>query len=169
MLDFIALALAALLMQYVSSTLGMGYGTILVPSLIIAGLPAKEVIPAVVISQLVGNSLLPLLHHRAGNIDFGFKSRSTRVSIYLGFSGVLSSSVAAVLVPDVPEALLKAYMAILLTSLGIITAFGLSAKEDREDCGFRKLAFLSLVASFNKGLMGWVRSTNYCWPNISWP
>ncbi len=154
MIGFIALALAALLMQYVSSTLGMGYGTVLAPSLIIAGFPVKEVVPAVVISQLAGNSLLPLLHHRAGNVDFGVGSRSTRVSIYLGFGGALGSFVAAALVPEVPEAFLKAYMAVLLTSLGLITALGLSAEKVRKDGEFRKLAFLSLAASFNKGLTG---------------
>ena len=79
MLGAVVLALTALLPQYVSSILGMGYGSALAPLLNIISFPVKEVVPAVVISQLAGNSLPPILHHKVGNADFRIGGESMHI------------------------------------------------------------------------------------------
>ncbi|GAI88319.1 unnamed protein product, partial [marine sediment metagenome] len=49
----ITLSIIALLCEYVDSTLGMGYGTALTPVLLLFGFTPMQIIPAVLLSELL--------------------------------------------------------------------------------------------------------------------
>ncbi len=153
-LETIVLAVAAFALQYFSGSIGMGYGTILAPLLVIAGFDVKEVVPAVVISQLLGNTLLSVLHHRWGNADFSWGSKDSLAGLMLGAAGGVGAFTAAALIPAVPEDFLKAYMAAMMASLGIAVLVRSRRKASFKRGGLGKLAALSAFASFNKGLTG---------------
>jgi uncharacterized membrane protein YfcA len=55
------------------ASIGMGYGTTLTPILLIVGFPPLEVVPAVLLGQLVGGTVGGLAYHRLGNINLDFR------------------------------------------------------------------------------------------------
>ena len=61
--------LAALGCEYLDSSLGMGYGTTLTPLLMLAGYAPLEIVPAVLLSELLTGLAAGAMHHRDGNID----------------------------------------------------------------------------------------------------
>ena len=60
----------AFLAEYVDSALGMGYGTTLTPILLMMGYEPMQVVPAVLLSELVTGLLAAMAHHVAGNANF---------------------------------------------------------------------------------------------------
>ena len=66
----IALSFIALSAEYMDSTIGMGYGTTLTPILLLFGYEPMQVVPAVLISELVTGLLAGFTHHSVGNVDF---------------------------------------------------------------------------------------------------
>ena len=61
---FAAVALIALAFQYMSVSMGLGYGTVLTPVLLIIGFAPLQVVPAVLLSQFAGGVIGGVTHHR---------------------------------------------------------------------------------------------------------
>jgi len=53
-LTAIMVTLSSFVMEVVDAAMGMGYGTILTPVLLMVGFDPLQVVPAVLVSQLVG-------------------------------------------------------------------------------------------------------------------
>ena len=66
----LGIMILAFICEYMDSTLGMGYGTTLAPILLIVGYEPLQVVPAVLISELISGLLAGVLHHREGNVNF---------------------------------------------------------------------------------------------------
>ncbi|MBA3064617.1 sulfite exporter TauE/SafE family protein, partial [Candidatus Woesearchaeota archaeon] len=66
----ITIAIIAFFAEYIDSTLGMGYGTILTPLLLLFGFNPLQVVPAVLLSELITGLLAGFTHHKAGNVNF---------------------------------------------------------------------------------------------------
>ncbi|MCK4232918.1 hypothetical protein KAX75_00695, partial [candidate division WOR-3 bacterium] len=60
---FIFIAALAFCCEYIDSSLGMGYGTILSPVLIIMGFDPLIVVPSILLSQAVGGFTASIFHH----------------------------------------------------------------------------------------------------------
>jgi len=65
----IAIAAVSFAAEYVDSILGMGYGTTLTPVLLLIGFAPLEVVPALLVSQLLAGLLSGSVHHSMGNVD----------------------------------------------------------------------------------------------------
>ncbi len=141
----------ALVTQYVSGVIGMGYGTILTPVLILLGVDPLNAISSVVASQLAGNSVLSLMHHRFGNADLRPGGEESRRAIILGVSGIVGPLVAVILMLHMPVNLLKAYVAILMLSMSALVVL---SRRVRVKYSTKKLFLIAAIASFNKGLTG---------------
>ncbi|RLF27648.1 MAG: hypothetical protein DRN14_05135 [Thermoplasmata archaeon] len=144
----IALALTT---QYVSGVIGMGYGTILTPVLILLGVNPHDAVSSVVVSQLVGNSVLSLMHHRFGNADLRPGGEESRRAMILGVSGIVGPFAAVFLMLRMPANLLKAYVAILMLSMSVLVVL---SRRVRVKYSTKKLFLIAVIASFNKGLTG---------------
>ena len=66
----ITLVICAFLCEYLDSTLGMGYGTTLTPVFMLMGFKPMQIVPAILLSELISGLLAGILHHREGNVDF---------------------------------------------------------------------------------------------------
>ena len=141
----------ALTTQYVSGVIGMGYGTILTPVLILLGVNPLNAVSSVVVSQLVGNSVLSLMHHRLGNADLRPGGEESKRAIILGVSGVVGPFAAVLLMLRMPASLLKAYVAILMLSMSVLVVL---SRRVRAKYSTKKLFLIAAIASFNKGLTG---------------
>jgi len=70
---FAVVALIAFSFQFMSVSMGLGYGTVLTPVLLIIGFAPLQVVPAVLLSQFVGGVIGGVAHHRVGNINLDFR------------------------------------------------------------------------------------------------
>ncbi|MGD9578839.1 MAG: TSUP family transporter, partial [Syntrophorhabdus sp.] len=66
----ISIILLAFFCEYLDSTLGMGYGTTLTPVLLLFGFTPLQVVPAILISELITGFMAGFFHHKVGNVNF---------------------------------------------------------------------------------------------------
>jgi len=162
------LVFVAFISEYVDSTIGMGYGTILAPVLLIAGFEPLAVVPAILLSELLSGLLAGASHHVFGNVNFSMSSnrsihkrkkfddgskRPRHLSVALviaGFSaiGVIAAVLLAVRLPTI---YLKIYIGsiVLLVGVAVILTRGHTFRFT-----WSKAIALGTLAAFNKGMSG---------------
>lgn len=141
----------AFLCELIDSSLGMGYGTILSPILLLMGFEALDIVPSLLFSECVTGITAALAHHRQRNVDFRSSSRDTRVALVLACCAVAGTIAAALLAARLSRRVLQVWIGILVlfTGLLILVAFNHTFRFT-----WRRIAVLGTVASFNKGLSG---------------
>ncbi|KAA0002756.1 MAG: sulfite exporter TauE/SafE family protein [Thermoplasmata archaeon] len=129
----------------VDTSLGMCYGTILSPILLIAGYKPAIVVPTVLFSQLIVDIGGGLTHTKVKN----FTRKDTKVALLVAipssimvFFGVFSNV-------NLPEMITKTYVAIVILLIGLLLLLGIKFRKTS-----KRLVFLSGLAGFNKGFMG---------------
>jgi uncharacterized membrane protein YfcA len=166
---FIGVAALALLCEYMDASLGMGYGTTLTPLLIIIGFAPLEVVPAVLLGQLVGGIVGGIAHHRVGNISLDFrrdeelikdrlrwlgylpKSTDAKVIFILVVCGVIGALVGVFSAVNISKVALTTYIGVMVLAIGII----ILARRRREgNISWKGLVGVGLLSSFNKGISG---------------
>ncbi|MFC1576733.1 sulfite exporter TauE/SafE family protein [Candidatus Omnitrophota bacterium] len=171
----VVIVTVAFFCEYMDSTLGMGYGTTLSPILLIAGYEPLQVVPAILISELISGLLAGILHHREGNVNF--KPRSMKISIVaekirsigwiksirkglpmdlkvallLAACSVAGTVVAVFLAINIPKFWVKIYIGVLVFMMGVIIIVCFNKKFK---FNWKKIVGLGMLASFNKGISG---------------
>ncbi len=153
-MDFLVIFLLAalsFLLEVVDASVGMGYGTLLTPVLLLLGFDSHQVVPAVLISQLAGDFLAAFFHHQFRNVNLSIGSRHLTVAVTLGALSLMGAVVAVVISAELPALFLNAYISILLIIAGVIVLVTRNKKY-----GFSWIRLLSLgsLAAFNKGISG---------------
>jgi uncharacterized protein len=174
-----AIVVIAFLCEYMDSTLGMGYGTTMTPVLMLFGFKPLEIVPAVLLSELVTGILAGILHHREGNVDFHFKvlnfqrirnslklpgpvnpdhhtygiqvSTHLKVVFLLLSATILGASSAVFTAKILPKQWTSLYISVMVIAMGvlILVCFNRQFKYS-----WKRIIGLGLLASFNKGLTG---------------
>ena len=171
----LCLALLALVAEYVDSTLGMGFGTTLTPVLLLMGYEPMQVVPAVLLSEVLTGLFAGMAHHIAGNASFRIKwggprktasyvrqlgiaasfkksvSEDLKVALVIATCGVLGTIVGLFAALKVNPFFLKLYIGVMVLSVGIMIVF--RGRKIRA-FSWRRLTGISLVAAFNKSLSG---------------
>jgi len=171
----ISLIVCAFLCEYLDSTLGMGYGTTLTPVFLLMGFSPMQIVPAILLSELITGLLAGIFHHREGNVDLKPKSadifkitkmlsplgyiesfRKTvplhlKVALLLAVCSILGTVAAVFVAVNIPKFWLKLYIGFLVLSMGIVilVCFNRNFKFS-----WKKISLLGLIASFNKGMSG---------------
>jgi len=71
MIEIILILIASsLIMEMIDSSIGMMFGTLLTPILILVGYNPVHVIPAILLSQALGGFIASIRHHKLKNADF---------------------------------------------------------------------------------------------------
>jgi hypothetical protein len=147
----LAVFFSALACELLDSSLGMGYGTTLTPILLVAGFEPLQVVPAVLVSELVTGLLAGLMHQRDGNVDL-LRDRQARTTVLLlSALSALGAIVAVVVALSVSKFWLGAFITTIVLAMGVVTLL-----TWRRQIRFRPGAIIAigLVAAFNKGLSG---------------
>ncbi len=147
----ILLAISAFLLEVVDASIGMGYGTLLTPVLLILGFDSHQVVPAVLVSQLAGDFLSAFFHHQFKNVDLSIGSRHLRVAGALATLSLMGSAIAVVISSVLSALFLTVYIGILLAVAGVIV---LTARNKKYGFSWPRLLCLGSLASFNKGISG---------------
>jgi len=165
----------AFLCEYMDSTLGMGYGTTLTPIFLLLGFGPMQIVPVVLLSELASGLLAGFFHHREGNVNFKPKTTNVsvivkklkslgyvesfkqgiplhlKVALLLAACSIFGTIVAVFVAVNIPKFWLKIYIGCLVTAMGVVILVCLG-KEFK--FSWKKIAFLGIIASFNKGMSG---------------
>lgn len=171
----VILVVIAFLCEYMDSTLGMGYGTTLTPVLLLMGYSPIQIVPAVLLSELISGVLAAFFHHREGNVNFKpesndiFKIRKIleplgymksfrktlpqhlKVALLLAICSIGGTVAAVSVAVSIPKFWLKLYIGSLVLSMGIVI---LVFFKRQFSFSWKKVIFLGVIASFNKGMSG---------------
>lgn len=171
----IALIILAFLCEYMDSTLGMGYGTTLTPVLLLFGFGPMQIVPVVLLSELVSGLLAGFFHHREGNVNLkpatadifkitnmlsplGYvdKFKKTvplhlKIALLLSACSIVGTIAAVFIAVNIPKFWLKLYIGFLVLAMGVLILVCLN-KEFR--FSWLKVSILGVIASFNKGMSG---------------
>jgi len=147
----LAIFLTAMLCEYVDSSLGMGYGTMLTPLLLAAGFEPLRIVPCVLLSEFISGLSAGIMHHHDGNVDFLRDHQARRTALLLSMLSVVGAVAAVVFAFRLPTFWLKAAIAIIILSVGV-----LSLATIRRQFRYRSghIIAIGVVAAFNKGLSG---------------
>ena len=161
--------------EYVDSTLGMGYGTTLTPVLLIMGFSPAQIVPAVLLSELITGVLAGILHHREGNVNFKpktadiFKIKNLlsplgyietvkktlplhlKVALLLAACSIFGTVAAVFTAVNIPKFWLKLYIGVLVLSMGLVILLFINRNFK---FSWKRISILGLIASFNKGMSG---------------
>ncbi len=154
----IELAIIAFILSYISSMVGMGYGTIIVPILLLMGFNPHDVVAGVLLSQLVGNTVAGITHHKLGTIVLRGRESDRRHLFTLVLSAIIAVAIAVILGIKLSEEYVKIYIGLIIVASGLIVS---TMRRDKFLQGngidnglLLKISILSFIASFNKALTG---------------
>jgi uncharacterized membrane protein YfcA len=136
---------------YFDSSIGMGYGTTLAPVLLLLGYHPMQVVPAILVSELLAAGTATFAHHSFGNADFRPGTRDFKVGIILGTCSLIGAVTAVVVAISVPPIFIKTWIAGVVLLVGVII---LTHVDRVIPFGWWKMLVFGLGASFNKGLTG---------------
>ena len=168
-IEMILVLIAAFVCELIDSSLGMLYGTILSPLLIIADFDPLVVVPSILFSQAIGGIIASIEHHRLKNVDFSiekdvikrlsdlgyietFKKSTTRdlkVVFVVTSLGVLATIIAVLTAISIPKVVLKTYIGVLVLAMGIILL-----SRTRFSFSWGKILGIGMLSAFNKGISG---------------
>ncbi|UCG03750.1 MAG: sulfite exporter TauE/SafE family protein [Candidatus Heimdallarchaeota archaeon] len=155
------LIITALVCEYIDSALGGGYGTILVPILLIFGFENELVVPAVLFTEILTGFSSAILHHFVGNANFeahvnlksGSRSFSLssdfKTSLILAGCGVIGGAAAALIALNISKTIVKTYIGILVIIIGFLVIL-----KFRWKFTWNRIWGIGFIAAFNKGLSG---------------
>jgi uncharacterized membrane protein YfcA len=171
----LSISLIAFAAEYIDSTLGMGYGTSLTPILLILNFSPLQIVPSILLSELITGVLAGFTHHSVGNVDFRPKtmnpkkiyraikelglSQSFRLGIPLHLKVVLLITVCSIvgtilavyLALHLPKSFLTLYIGALILIIGFLIVITVNKNYP---FSWKKVTFLGVIASFNKGISG---------------
>ncbi len=170
---FIVIAILAFIAECIDSSLGMGYGTLLSPLLLIIGFSPLLAVPSILITQALGGFSASISHHKYGNAYFNIKSKNPiyilkkirehgiKESFHRGFSedlktvifitslGIVATIIAALVAVTVSKTVINTYIGILVLLMGILIFSGIKFQYS-----IKKMFLIGVISSFNKGFSG---------------
>ncbi len=172
---FALIMVIAFFAEYVDSSLGMGYGTTLTPVLLLLGYEPMQIVPAVLLSELITGLLAGILHHNLGNAELlpsnfsflkitasvkknGIKASflqncpiHLKIALIISSCSILGTLAAVLLAVNIPALWLKLYIGVMVLAIGVVI---LLSGRTNQGFSWSRITALGLVASFNKGLSG---------------
>lgn len=147
----LAVFLAALTCEYMDSSLGMGYGTTLTPLLLLAGFEPLQIVPAVLVSELITGVAAGWMHHRDGNVDFLRDARARRTVLHLTALSAVGAIAAVLVAVSISKFLLGLFITAIVLAMGVIILLTRN-RQVRYRSG--SILAVGAIAAFNKGLSG---------------
>ena len=171
----IIVAILAFFGEFIDSTLGMGYGTTLTPVLMIFGFEPLQIVPAVLLSELITGLLAGFTHHTVGNVNFRPKTMNIfriisglrrygikeswkigiplplKVALLLALCSIVGTVTAVLIAISIPKFYLSLYIGLLILAIGVVI---LATMHKHYGFSWKKITMLGTIAAFNKGMSG---------------
>lgn len=141
----------ALICKFVDSSLGMGYGTILTPILLLMGFSPLQIVPSILFSEFITGLTAAFFHHSLKNVNFERHSQDIRVAAVLSCFAVAGTVAAVFLTVKLPANILTTVIGFIILAMGVV----ILVKPNRTPrFTWRKIVIIGTIASFNKGMSG---------------
>ncbi|HOU37091.1 MAG TPA: sulfite exporter TauE/SafE family protein [Candidatus Omnitrophota bacterium] len=147
----IAVWIITFISEYLDSGLGMGYGTALAPLLILLGFEPAQVVPAVLISQLLTDIAACVVHHNFHNVDLKIYSKDFKIALIMGVVSSLGVFFSVLIALRIPAWVLTLYIGVLVLGMGVVI---LLTRNKNIRFSWGKILGISFLAAFNKGISG---------------
>jgi len=141
----------AFLCEFIDSSLGMGYGTTLTPLLLMLGYNPLQIVPAILLSELISGLTAAFFHHKFKNVNFNFGTADFKIALVMAVCSIFGTLVAVFVALNLPSFYVKLYIGILVLGMGVLILMTLKRKFRFT---WKKITSLGLLASFNKGISG---------------
>lgn len=141
----------AFICEYVDSSLGMGYGTTLTPLLLIMGYNPLQIVPAVLLSELITGLSAGFMHHRLKNVNLKIGTKDFKIAMIMAACSIFGTLLAVFIALRVSTFYIKLYIGILVLGMGILI---LTTLNRTFKFSWKKITSLGLLAAFNKGISG---------------
>ena len=133
--------------QYLDASIGMGYGTIAVPLLILLGIPPIYTVPATLLSKTVLGVLSGGIHKMAGNVQ-------RKVVLPLTITGVIGTVLGVPLTFFLPNREVSALIGIILMTTGFLSLLNVARGIKIGRYSQKKIRISGLLAGFVNGISG---------------
>jgi len=141
----------AFLCEYIDSSLGMGYGTTLTPLLLIMGYNPLQIVPAILLSELISGLTAAFFHHKFKNANFKIGTTDFKIAVVMAGCSIFGVLAAVIIALNLPIFYIKLYIGILVLSMGVFILITLKRKFK---FSWSKITSLGFLAAFNKGISG---------------
>ncbi len=165
---FSGIMIFAFCAEFIDSSLGMGYGTTLTPVLLAMGFSASDVVPAVLLSELVTGFFSAFLFSKARIVNFDFqrdpaiskrwgkfiylpKSQDAKVVLLLSLCSIAGCVLSVLVAVNLSKFYLQMGIGVIVLGMGL---FILLKKSNLSAFSWWKILLLGGVAAFNKGISG---------------
>jgi uncharacterized membrane protein YfcA len=132
-------------------SLGMGYGFTVTPIMLLLGYTPAETVPCVLFSSFIGGASSSFFNHRMRNADFTPGSRHLKIALITGGLGVIGALLGVNISLSLPERIIGLYIGSIVITSGALVLYSRSLVS-----GFSwvRIAIISILGSFNKGIAG---------------
>jgi len=146
---FLWIFLLAFVCEFIDASMGMGYGTILSPVLIIMGFEPIVAVPAILLSQAFGGLTASIFHQQFENVNFNRKSDDLKVVFIIVGFGIIATIIAVFIALNIPKTAIKTYIGILVIVMGTLLLMNKTFKFS-----WGKMAAVGIISAFNKAISG---------------
>ncbi len=160
----LTIILLAFIFELMDSSAGMGFGTGLAPLLFFIGYDPLQVVPVLLISEMITGITAGWFHNEFENVRFSFRrplTKATRIMILIAFFGcfaIFSSVMLSYFTIKFSKTVIKMYVAIMVIFMGLfgLARIKMDQMTDLDTSTYRPklLVVFSAVAGFNKGIGG---------------
>ena len=147
----ILIIIVSFVAQFLNTSLGEGFGTIVVPSFILLGFDPIQIVPSLLFVQVFTGILSSIFHHRSGNVDFSIEGKSFKIALVLTFFSIIGGSSAAFLAINISQFFVKIYVGLIAFLMGVLVFV---FRKKKIEFSWLRINFLGFFASFNKGISG---------------
>lgn len=148
---FSVILLISFLTEYISSSVGEGYGLFMVPTLIIMGFPPLVIIPAVLISEFFNSFIGTSSHLIFKKVDLHPRKKSLQIGLLFASSGILGVIGAVILATKIHIYTHEIIIGFIFIIIGAIIF--ISFKIDWK-LTWLKILLLGFIGSFSKAFSG---------------
>lgn len=143
------IVIMAMVGELIDSSLGMMYGTMMSPILILMGYDPKIVVPAVLISQGLSGLVATVRHHSIGNSNFALTTHETKIAWAIIIPGIFATALGAFVASSISGLTISVYIGALVVVIG-----GLCISPKEFSFSWAKMWGIGLLAGFNKAMSG---------------
>jgi len=152
MIEIILLAFfAGLIMEFIDSFLGGGYGTVLTPLFLLIGFALPEIVPMILLSELLTGLIGGTFHHNFGNVD----RKAVLLIAPFAVGGTLFALFASI---RLDKLIINLYIGLLVLVLGIFMFIRCLRNKNTGHISEKKhnkrLPFIGTIIGFNKAISG---------------
>ncbi|MBU1170239.1 MAG: sulfite exporter TauE/SafE family protein [Proteobacteria bacterium] len=137
--------------ELIDSGLGMGYGTILTPALMFMGFSPWDIVPTLLLSELLSGFTAAFFHNEVKNVDLGWGGKDLKPALILACGSVVGVVAGVSLALTLPQDLLRMLIGCIILMSGL---FVILLSRHLIVYKHWKMLVLSATASFNKAISG---------------